>query len=49
MNLCVPSAYECLILKPFYLFKQTNEGGRQSLGGFLGSEITWYETVRLGL
>ena len=41
MNVCAPSDYEFQILKPFYLFKQTNERGRLSLWGFSAPEITW--------
>ena len=41
LNVCLPSDYEFRILKPFYLFKQTNEMGRQSLRGFPAPEITW--------
>ena len=41
MNVCVPSDYEFQILKPFYLFKLTNEKRRQSLWGFKTFEITW--------
>ena len=41
MNICVPSDCEFQILKPFYLFKQTNKKDRQSLQGFPGPEITW--------
>ena len=41
MKVCVPSDYQFQILKPFYLFKQTNKKGRQSLEEFPGPEIPW--------